>query len=177
MRVFGLFILIFALSNYVPNIDKEKYFLLDSEKFTVKGSSSVGKFDCDYKLKTRDTLFLNENGLSYELPVKGFRCGNFLLNRDFRKTLKHKEYPEVSFRLANAKKTEENEYNYDLYLNIAGKKKTISDLVLTKDNTDLKGKIELKFDDFDLIPPQKLGGAIKVKNDIELSIVLEIKES
>lgn len=169
MRVFSIFIIaISLLTGFTPN--EKEFVLLSTKTFSVKGSTSVGKFDCDYKLSTKDTLFLNQkNGISYKLPVKEFGCGNFLLNRDFRKTLKEKEHPWVHITLSDVKKTA-NSYQYTLELILAGKKKTFSNLTLDPEKNGLKGSIDLKFSDFDLKPPSKLGGAIKVKEEVNISI-------
>lgn len=172
MRVFGIMILALALSaGFKPNADE--YILLSTKTFSVKGSTSVGKYDCDYSMTAKDTLFLNrKNGLIYKVPVKEFGCGNFLLNRDFRKTLREKEYPWVIIRVSDVRKSGTN-YKYDLQLDLAGKRKTLQNLNLMTVKEGLKGEIELRFSDFNLDPPSKLGGAIKVKEEINLSILLK----
>lgn len=169
MRVFSyLIILVFVGFTRQQN----DYLVLNSKKFTVEGSTSIGSFTCNYDLQTKDTLFFNQkSGLSYKVPVRGFGCGNFLLNRDFRKTLKENQYPEVSISLFDVRK-EKNNYIYNLHLNLAGKEKMFQNLVLTKEGNTLKGNIALKFGDFDLEPPKKLGGAIKINEEIKLSILL-----
>lgn len=172
MRVFGIMILALALSaSFKPNA--EEYILLSTKTFSVKGSTSIGKYDCDYSMTTKDTLFLNrKKGLTYKVPVKEFGCGNFLLNRDFRKTLREKEYPWVTIQVFDVRKSGTN-YKYDLQLDLAGKRKTFQNLNLMSVKEGLKGEIELKFSDFNLDPPSKLGGAIKVKEEINLSILLK----
>lgn len=175
MRVFGILILMFFVLGgvYLNNYNRD-YIVLRTQKFSVKGSTSLGKFDCRYLPETGDTLFLNKtNGLEYHIPVRGFRCGNFVLNGDFRRTLKHKEYPEVFFKMSKVRAQENGEFLFDLHLKIAGKEKDTTDLVLTKKGKELMGFVDLKFSDFDLTPPQKLGGAIKVAERINLSIILE----
>src|SRR5690625_643483 len=177
MRVFSLLILLITFVGFTTDTEKDSSLQLTSGKFTVKGKTSIGKFECDYKLKTKDTLFFNqEKGFAYHVPVVDFKCGNFLLNKDFRKTLKHKEFPEVYFKLLHLKPKTEKEYNFDLYLKIAGKEKFIKNLVLKEKHHKLKGNVDLKFSDFDLTPPKKLGGAIKIEEEINLAIELKIKK-
>lgn len=171
MRVFGFLIMIMVLMGFTQN--KSNYLLINSKKFTVEGSTSIGNFTCDYDLKIKDTLFLNKkSALIYKLPIKEFGCGNFMLNRDFRKTLKEKEHPQVSIVLSDVRQSGVN-YLYTLHLDLAGKKKTFHNLVLIKQGRGYKGDLELKFSDFNLVAPQKLGGAIKIKEEIQLSILLE----
>lgn len=174
MRVFGSFALILVLLSFGSEYTKQDYFLLESKDLTVKGETSVGKFNCKYSLNTKDTLFLaSEVGLSDRVPVKEFRCGNFLLNHDFRKTLKERQYPEVYFSLSNIVKDGSN-YRYDLAVEIAGVTKTLEGLTLNENPKQLMGEVNLKFSDFDLAPPQKLGGAIKVEEEILLDIKLNL---
>lgn len=171
MRVFG-FLIIFIVAMGFTTQNNSKYLLLNSKKFTVEGSTSIGNFTCDYELQTKDTLFLNKkSALLYKLPVKEFGCGNFMLNRDFRKTLKEKEYPEVAIVLSDVRPNGGN-YIYTLHLNLAGKRKTFQNLSLVKEGKNYKGTLQLKFSDFDLTAPEKLGGAIKIKEEIQLSILL-----
>lgn len=172
MRVFGLlFIAVLLFGSFKPNTDK--YLLLSTKTFSVKGSTSIGKYDCDYKLETRDTLFLNQKkGLTYKIPVKGFGCGNFLLTGDFRKTLREKQYPWVFIKVTDVRPSGQS-YKYNLHLDLAGKVKYYQNLNLVKEKNGLRGEIELKFSDFDLEPPKKLGGAIKVKEEINLNILLK----
>lgn len=171
MRVLGYIIIFVALLGFMkPSKD---YLLLSSKKFTVEGSTSIGSFTCKYDFQAKDTLFLSsKNGMSQSVPVKEFGCGNFLLNHDFRKTLQAKEHPEVFIRLSDVRKSGEN-YLYALQLDLAGKKKNFQNLVLVKDGKKLTGNLELNFGDFDLHPPRKLGGAIKIREEIKLSIILQ----
>jgi hypothetical protein len=170
MRVFGLILSIFLLLAFTK--PKEDYVLIDTKKFTVKGSTTFGDFTCNYDVKSKDTLFLNQKeGLYCKVIIKEFGCGNFLLNRDFRKTLKEKEHPEAIIYLSDIKK-EGEKYSYNLHLNLAGKERIFQNLYFKKENNLLKGSINLRFSDFNLVAPAKLGGAIKVKEDISLSFSL-----
>lgn len=169
MRVFGCLIVFLVFTGFSRH--KNDYLLLSSKKFIVEGSTSLGSFTCNYDIHTKDTLFLiRKQGFTDKVPVKEFGCGNFLLNRDFRKTLKEKSYPNVIINLSEVRKQGEN-YTYNLHLDLAGKKKSFQNLVLKKDGKNLIGGIELKFSDFDLHPPTKLGGAIKIDEGIKLSIL------
>lgn len=171
MRVFGLFIFsLFIFGGFSPALEDQV--ILTTKVFNVRGSTSIGKYNCDYKLDAKDTLFLNQRkGLNYKIPVKQFGCGNFLLTGDFRKTLNAKDYPYVYIELRNVRKSGQG-YKYDLHLQIAGKNKDFRDLVLNSYGKTSNGKIDLNFSDFNLTPPKKLGGAIKVKEEINLEITL-----
>ncbi len=172
MRVFGLILVVTATLFSTP----KDYLLVSTKQFTVQGTTSIGGFECNYDMKTKDTLFFNQPDkaakITHTVPVKNFGCGNFMLNNDFRKTLKEKEYPTVRIELFNFKKSAEN-YSCDLALNLVGKQKTYKNLLLKNDKNFLNGSITLHFSDFNLVPPKKIGGMIKIKEEITLSVSLQ----
>lgn len=179
MRVFSLLIFVVVLTGFSQDTTKKKGLILNSSEFIVKGKTSVGSFDCKHESQAKDTLLLyRKNGFSKKIRVKKFGCGNFILTGDFRKTLKHKEYPDVYFKLMVVRSNEKKPgaFTFDLYLKIAGKEKILKDLTLTQEDKELHGNVQLKFSDFDLKPPRKLGGAITVEEDIELIITLNLAE-
>lgn len=149
--------------------------LICTKEFTVQGKTSLGGFKCRYDMVTVDTLFFSgskkASKFTHVIPVKSFGCGNFVLNGDFRKTLNAKEYPEIKIELSNFKKSN-NSYSCDVLLNLVGKQKSYKDLKLSLDKGNICGELVLNFSDFELVPPKKLGGMIKVKEEIELNIRL-----
>jgi hypothetical protein len=171
MRVFGF---ILAATVTLFSTPKE-YLLVSTKQFTVQGTTSIGGFECNYDMTTKDTLFLNQvkktNKISHFIPVKKFGCGNFILNSDFRKTLKEKEFPQIRIELSNFKNSRDN-YYCDLTLNLVGKQKIYRNLPLKFEDNRLNGSITLNFSDFDLTPPKKVGGMIKVNEEIKLSVSL-----
>lgn len=172
MRVFGLILVVTATLFSTP----KDYLLVSTKQFTVQGTTSIGGFECNYDMKAKDTLFFNQPDrtakIVHTVPVKSFGCGNFMLNNDFRKTLKEKEYPTVRIELSNFKKSAEN-YSCDLTLNLVGRQKTYRNLLLKNDKNLLNGSITLHFSDFNLVPPKKIGGMIKIKEEITLSVSLQ----
>jgi len=171
MRILGCLVIVIVLAGFSKKQDY--YLLINAKEFHIEGSTSVGGFACSYDLLSTDTLFLNrESELSYKIPVREFGCGNFFLNRDFRKTLKEKEYSDVVITISDLKQRE-GDYFYTLNLDLAGTKKSFKDLIMTKEGKNLRGTMQLKFSDFDLVAPQKFGGTIKIKNEVKLSILLK----
>lgn len=172
LRVFSfLFVVTVALFSTPRN-----YLLVSTKQFTVHGSTSIGGFECNCELDTKDTLFYNTslkgNMISHSVSVKNFGCGNFLLNNDFRKTLKEKEYPNIGVELANFKKNA-NSFTCDLTLMLVGKKKMYKNLPLKLEKKKLKGNVLINFSDFDLTAPKKMGGMIKIKEKINLIVSLQ----
>lgn len=175
MRVFGL---ILVLTGALFSTPKD-YLLVSTKQFTVQGTTSIGGFECNYDMNTKDTLFFNQphkqTKISHLVPVKNFGCGNFILNNDFRKTLKEKEFPTVKIELSNFKKSAEN-YSCDLTLNLVGKQKIYKNLPLKYDKNSLIGNITLQFSDFNLTPPNKIGGMIKINEEIKLFVSLQTEK-
>lgn len=172
MRIF--LVLGFLMTLIQPH--KQTAFVVDSQKLSVKGETSFGRFECHYHPNQKDTLFLNQASsyLSFEVPVKDFGCGNFLLNRDFRKTVKEKEHPLTFIRIHYLRKRNET-FNCDLQIELAGTKKQVHNVVLSKKKNHYTGKTNLNFSDFNLSPPKKMGGLIQVKEQIEISLELDLK--
>lgn len=173
MRVFSILITVAVMLFSTP----KDYLLVRTKQFTVHGTTSIGGFECTYDLKTKDTLFFNDNQKTskfiFSIPVKEFGCGNFMLNSDFRKTLKAKEYPTVKIELSNFKK--QNDYFYcDLNLNLVGKLKQYKNLKLKTGKNNVSGNVSLNFSEFGLKPPSKAGGLIKVDEQIKVEISLGI---
>lgn len=173
MRVFSLVITMAVMLFSTP----KDYLLVSTKQFTVHGTTSIGGFECTYDLKTKDTLFFNNNHratkFTHSLPVKEFGCGNFLLNSDFRKTLKESEYPKINIELFNFRK--QNELYYcDLTLNLVGIKKSYKNLKLKIYKNRIDGDVVVNFSDFGLKPPKKAGGMIKIHENIKIAISLGI---
>ena len=70
MRVFGL---ILVLTGALFSTPKD-YLLVSTKQFTVQGTTSIGGFECTYDLKTKDTLFFNDehkiSRVIHSIPVK-----------------------------------------------------------------------------------------------------------
>lgn len=172
MRV--LISLIIVLSHMLP---KEE--LIVSEKvLSVSGHTSIGGFTCDYYDRDfKDTLIINsyrsrdQKDLVFEIPVKEFSCGNFILNKDFRKTIKAEEFPIASIKVRNVHSKGKN-YTCDLDVDLAGKKLKYKDLILHNSNNQLDGNLVLSFNELHLKPPHKLGGLIKIDEELVLKFSL-----
>jgi hypothetical protein len=95
MRVLLIVLLIFLYPS-----KEEREVIVTKKKIIVSGETSIGGFNCDFqKNKLKDTLYIDHQDkkteLNFEIPVKEFSCGNFLLNNDFRKTIKAEDFPHA----------------------------------------------------------------------------------
>ncbi|MCH7408353.1 hypothetical protein MM239_03010 [Belliella sp. DSM 111904] len=154
----------------------ESPIVVTSKVITVQGNTSLGSFKCDYRREgLRDTLLLNESPtkhtIEFDIPVRDFGCGNFLLNKDFRKTIKAEEYPNAKVIVKNLKRSGKY-YTCDLHVNMVGKRLQYRKIALTNIDQQLVGNIVLDFEELDLSPPRKMGGLIKVEEQLALEIKL-----
>lgn len=158
----------------------EEELIVNEKTISVSGQTSLGGFKCDYCDESyRDTLFIDssrshsDQELVFEIPVQSFSCGNFLLNRDFRKTIKAEEYPKARIRVKNIR-TKGSNYSCDLSVDLAGKKLEYKGLELKKDNGQLQSNLILSFEQLELSTPSKMGGLIKVEEELALEFRLGI---
>jgi len=155
---------------------KHERLVIIEKEITVSGNTSLGKFECGYNIRgVKDTLSFVDNKsaeiFSFDIAVSDFACGNFLLNNDFRKTIKAKEYPQAYVKVAKLRKNKNN-YSCDLHLELAGKQLLFKDFQLSDSGTELQGNLTLDFETLDLNPPSKLGGLVKVEQMLSLSLSL-----
>lgn len=165
-----LFLLAF---NFGPG--KERLVIQEKE-IIVSGNTTMGKFNCAYKGRgLKDTLsFVNnqsEDAFLFHIDVTEFGCGNPVLNNDFRKTIKAKEFPQARVIVTTLKRVKEG-YQCDLHLEIAGKRLFFEDFLLRSQDGKLTGRLDLHFDSLGLVPPRKFGGLIKVDEILSMTLSL-----
>jgi hypothetical protein len=171
MRI--LLALILILLN--PDL-KERKVIVTKKTITVSGQTSIGGFSCDYsKTGLKDTLFIDFVGTAkemvFDIPVRDFSCGNFLINRDFRNTIKSDKYPSARVKVQNLK-SNYGHYTCDLSVTLVGKKLDFPSLVLKRVPEGLHANLILSFEDLDLEAPKKMGGMIKVEEKLTLDFTL-----
>lgn len=172
MRILMLIVLVLFSSG----VQERKELVIIQQKVQVRGYTSVGKFNCDFSREgTSDTIYLNpqdaKRGLEFKIPVKSFSCGNFLLNSDFRSTLKADEFPFAFVKVTNFREKSGKIFCH-LSLDLVGKKLEFPDLMLERSPKGLSGKLILNFDLLNLTPPSKFGGLVKVEDQLDLEILL-----
>lgn len=156
----------------------EKIMVITHQKVNVSGYTSLGKFNCGFtRVGEKDTLNLNVPGthssLEFEIPISSFSCGNFLLNKDFRSTLKSSEYPFAQVEVKNLYEMRGGLFCH-LTVNLVGKTLEFPEMELERREDNIAGKLVLNFDMLDLDPPNKFGGLVKVDDRLDLEFVLGI---
>ena len=120
-----------------------------------------------------------EGGIT--LMASNFDCHNNMITRDFKKTLRIENYPEMYIRFLQLKRKREQkpELTGTMEIVIAGvsKRYAVTCLIKSAGNNEkhLEGTRSFKFSDFGLQPPDKLFGAIKVEDNISVNFHLRLK--
>ncbi|MGB4399801.1 MAG: YceI family protein [Daejeonella sp.] len=160
----------------------------------VEGSTNVNKFSCVITGNFRpDTLTMNRfkgseitniNG-RMNLYIQDFDCHNPLMTGDLRKTLKAKEFPKMIIRFISLGRYPDGELkaypiNGIVSIEIAGvsKKYNVAYMVYHsgKNKMALRGVREIKFSDFGIVPPSKIGGMVKTNDKLfaEFNLALQL---
>jgi len=172
----GRLIYFLLIYNLFCQEDPTENMIISKQVFTIEGGTSLGNFTCTYAMSQKDTLLaydsrISDKAVTYSIPSDKFACGNFLLNGDFRKTIKAKVYPYINVEISGFRKTNSS-FTCDLKLKLAGKEKVYMNTPLKKEGQTITGDLMVRFSDFDLIAPKKMGGLVKVRENIKISIEL-----
>lgn len=186
--------LLFIAATNGRESDKIKWAILKDCTVKVNGSSNVNKFSCgipDYP--DPDTLTCYKSGTNdmpvtlsgrMSLPVLSFDCQNSMMTSDLRKTLKSKEFPRLVISFLSLGKYPELKANQEnivgtVNIELAGVSKKIS--IYYKISMDdqkiihLTGSQSIRFSDFNLVPPRKLGGMIRTNDKLEVTFHMNFR--
>lgn len=161
---------------------QESFELMRKSVF-IDGNTSIGRFSCVYEENsTVNKIYVEKDEathvLTFQLPVQEFACGNRMLNKDFVKTLKGKDYPWIEVVLEDFYK-EDTVYAGDIKLTLIAKEHEIRELPFELKSEDeagdyLEGGFVLDLNEFEIEPPKKLFGLIKVRNELHVKLRLEV---
>ena len=178
-----------ALSFAQNGFQKKSIQILPESKLTITGDTNISEFLCAYNTSLiPNTENMNFTGnleeIRFERAIlklnnKGFDCGNKAINKDFQSLIKSSEYPDIELELKKLCFKTPNKAIALITISIAGKQKDYKVPVIIKENpvAQYVGKLQLDINDFNLTPPKKLFGLIKVKEDIEINFNLIVENS
>jgi hypothetical protein len=164
-----------------------------SSSLEIHGTTNVNDFQCasgyfngNDQLIQRWNTEMGERAISGDLflEVNDFDCKNRVMNRDFQHTLKSEQYPVIKVRFLELK--EANRHGQSgkasgwVEISMAGKKKKypiLCDLIMLDDYYNLlKGSQVVRFSDFDLEPPQKGLGLVRVNDKLTVTFDLMLEK-
>lgn len=176
----------------MPPRNPIKWAIEKTSTLKVAGKSNVNEFTCNIAgYYQPDTLSYTEddNGKAVrlngclEIDVFRFDCHNKMITQDLRKTLKAENYPTLIIRFVSLERTPSfqnitQKMKGWVEVELAGVRKTFQinyEFVRKSNDTYvLNGSRVFCFSDFNLAPPRKLAGAIKIKDEFSVDFSLRL---
>lgn len=180
------------------NVDKKEFLINYSSSLYLEGSTNVNSFTCsvaEYQSQKNIEVFQTSSNccnlrfrhLALMVSVPKLDCGKNGINRDLQKTLKADEYPYIQIQILSAEvnedttrmKTQEGmtaEALAEVTIANTTQKATLH-LIVRKTGTNkysFSGKVPLKMTQFGLEPPTVLLGLVSVKDQIYVSLEMDI---
>lgn len=188
-----LFIPILLLTLQTKAQERTFYLTIQpSSSLSVNGKTNVSKYTCTIARYTgSDTLVMKgERGKgviftkgAVKLTATEFDCNMNVITKDFQKTINAEEFPHIvinfiSFGQEPTFQATEEKFKGKITLSLAGKSKPV-DLrcAIKKDEKGdfhLTGHKDFTFSDFELKPPSKMLGAVKVQEKITVNFHLVV---
>ncbi len=171
----------------------KRWVVNENSSLSVNGSTNINKFSCVIPAYGRiDTITLDKSkdakGIvlsgSIDLKVNSFDCHNSGMTKQLQKTLNEKQFPLLHIRFLSLDRlpilTPKSQLITGMVdIEIAGVSKRFGINYQISQDKDkgisLLGLRDLNFSDFNLIPPSKLGGMIKTKDQLIVAFNLNMK--
>jgi hypothetical protein len=170
----GLVIFFFFGSAKPTFLAEDTTLVINKIKIEITGVSTVGKYNCSNVFSKKDTINLNsikKNIFNTEIRMSDFDCGNKIMTKDLQGTVKIKKFPNSTVFLSDIKPCGKN-YKCNLTFLITNKTLKYKDFILYNTEDKIHGSLNLNFSDIELVPPVKMAGLIKVKDEIVINFSL-----
>lgn len=158
---------------------------------TVEGTATLyGKWSCkgDAIVETLPGEALEPvpgfpggvQAIQVTVAVKELDCGDGTMNKHLRNALKEKNHPEIRFKTTRYALNENGDV-VKAYgeLTIAGVTRDVElNATLTSSHEggfQVEGKVNIRMKDYEVKPPSRLFGALKVSNDISITYTATIE--
>ncbi|MBK8055883.1 MAG: YceI family protein [Saprospiraceae bacterium] len=182
-----------VFSPKVKESNSEYWQINASSSLSVDGKTNINTFKCVVSSYGKtDTLIcdLNRGGNTHfkirsimDMPVSNFDCHHKIMTKDLQKTLKINQYPLMYIDIKSLNALPGNALTTgstgDVHISLAGTKVKYQIRFTAKNHQNMiefKGNKTILFTDFGLTPPSKLGGTIKVKNELEVEVRLHLRK-
>jgi polyisoprenoid-binding protein YceI len=140
--------------------------------FTIVGKTNINTFKCINKNFDTPNAFGYINNSKITINVADFNCKSEYITKDFRKTLNADKYPQIQVNFGKFKKNTNGSYSALTEVKLMNKVKTYT-TDFTENGKTITAKQSVKFSDFGIIPPKKMGGMIVVKDELDLYFSLD----
>lgn len=183
-----------AISSLFSGPKKEVWRVQPTSHLRVDGKTNVNQFDCivpDYPGIDSLVCSLSQQGEdlcrvsgSMLIPIAAFDCHHRMMTKDLQKTLKMRDYPVMHIDFKNFSQflsslRTGSKLTANAEIRLAGVIKRYN-LIFTVQSAvgqhlNLTAEQSIRFSDYKLIPPSKLGGTIRVKDDLQVIVNLDLK--
>ena len=163
--------------------------VLNESKLRINGTSNVTDFECKYNNDfevdtlshhleiTEDSVLVSGDDLP--LIIDSFDCGKRAINKDFKSTLKSKEYPNIDIKLLEVYSENGRPKRASVAISLGGATQqylvSLTEEIMGNEVVAISGTQKLKLSDFNLEPPRALFGLIKVRDELDVSFELLVK--
>jgi len=193
----GSILILLISSHFVfsqTSSDNKNDHVMSLSSIIIEGSTNLNSFYFTYNKDKEKSIPLPETFklISYDsdiirfnIPVKAFKGSIPDMEDDFQTLLKSSIYPNISVGVEKnyvSKITyNKSDHHLNLYLTLAGKTKTIiatySTQLISENKIIINGVTQVDLSDFDMTPPVKFFGILRVKNlvTIKFDIITETK--
>ncbi len=155
----------------------------NSNYISIQGSSNVNEFQF-ISSSSNITEYLSETDTNPQyrnirIAVDGFSAENKKMVQDFREMVNAEEYPYIGISIERRELADFEETsgmtNFSTIITIAGvsQEYTVPCEVFSRLNSgySLNGSFSVKLTDFEIDPPEKLLGLIKVNNEVFINFL------
>lgn len=141
----------------------------------ILGKTNVNTFKCTNTGFNHVVDLDSKSAQSFSLAVDDFDCRNRMMTSNFRKTLHADTHPKMSVKFIKLRKINtSNYYAAQIEVRLMNRAK-LYDVTFFSDDRVLQGSKTVKFSDFGITPPKRMGGTIQVKDTLDLSFSLLAK--
>jgi len=159
---------------------------------SIAGSTNINKFCCQVtEYAGPDTLMtvrdgVKEAGVSLQgllrIDIKDFDCRNRIMTSEFKHTLKYQQYPQLIIHFLSLEKLPAGEGAVKGWVEVelagACRKFEIyyTSYRLGGDDLELLGVRSFGFSDFGLRAPRKMGGLVRVNDQLDVQFRLRLHQ-
>lgn len=189
MKYVLAFFLLLILTATTPIEERGKWVIDYNSQLMIHGKTNVSSFTCfiscynstdtlNYELDTKTkNLIFDKNKMV--VPVFNFNCGNSMITKDFRATVNVDKYPYLNIAFLSLDRNGEDDLaSAKMEITLAGVVKTATLQFNIKPKGDfiqLTGRHAVSFSDFNLEPPNRMMGLVKVQEDLLVEFNLLIR--
>lgn len=135
--------------------------------FTIIGKTNVNTFKCINKNFDTPNSFGAINSNKIIINVVDFNCKSEYITRDFRKTLSADKFPQIHVNFGKFKKNTNGSYTAITEVKLMNRVRNYT-IEFFENGNIITAKQTVKFSDFGITPPKKMGGMIVVKDELDL---------